>query len=131
FFFQAEDDIRDFHVTGVQTCALPILERRRCDLGPAALPGDVKLPDSSRVRKRLFCSATFSPYAVLEDFPHGRLARYPAISCGSKARRSKKRSAPRSRRPCVEPAPIGASIPPSSFELAPGRGAPEPASAAR
>src|SRR5690606_39654978 len=23
-FFQAEDDIRDFHVTGVQTCALPI-----------------------------------------------------------------------------------------------------------
>src|SRR5690606_40973188 len=34
FFFQAEDGIRDFHVTGVQTCALPILlpsmiERRR------------------------------------------------------------------------------------------------------
>src|SRR5690606_16913309 len=24
FFFQAEDGIRDFHVTGVQTCALPI-----------------------------------------------------------------------------------------------------------
>src|SRR5690606_41808701 len=32
FFFQAEDGIRDFHVTGVQTCALPIsqrLQRRR------------------------------------------------------------------------------------------------------
>src|SRR5690606_40456972 len=28
-FFQAEDGIRDFHVTGVQTCALPI-----CQLGP-------------------------------------------------------------------------------------------------
>src|SRR5690606_40547243 len=27
FFFQAEDGIRDFHVTGVQTCALPILFR--------------------------------------------------------------------------------------------------------
>src|SRR5207302_4977945 len=26
FFFQAEDGIRDFHVTGVQTCALPILK---------------------------------------------------------------------------------------------------------
>src|SRR5690606_16576137 len=26
FFFQAEDGIRDFHVTGVQTCALPIWE---------------------------------------------------------------------------------------------------------
>src|SRR5690606_39924420 len=29
FFFQAEDGIRDFHVTGVQTCALPISQ----DLG--------------------------------------------------------------------------------------------------
>src|SRR5690625_6149272 len=27
FFFQAEDGIRDGHVTGVQTCALPILSR--------------------------------------------------------------------------------------------------------
>src|SRR5690606_34953314 len=26
FFFQAEDGIRDFHVTGVQTCALPIYD---------------------------------------------------------------------------------------------------------
>src|SRR5690606_39800255 len=28
FFFQAEDGIRDFHVTGVQTCALPISSQR-------------------------------------------------------------------------------------------------------
>src|SRR5947209_17754116 len=28
FFFQAEDGIRDIGVTGVQTCALPILRRR-------------------------------------------------------------------------------------------------------
>src|SRR5690606_12557816 len=27
FFFQAEDGIRDFHVTGVQTCALPISDQ--------------------------------------------------------------------------------------------------------
>src|SRR5690606_39899557 len=27
--FQAEDGIRDFHVTGVQTCALPISEQMR------------------------------------------------------------------------------------------------------
>src|SRR5690606_39894767 len=27
-FCQAEDGIRDFHVTGVQTCALPILQGR-------------------------------------------------------------------------------------------------------
>src|SRR5690606_40668053 len=31
FFFRAEDGIRDFHVTGVQTCALPIWF-------PAAIP---------------------------------------------------------------------------------------------
>ena len=41
FFFQAEDGIRDYKVTGVQTCALPIcvlffvlavlVERRRAD----------------------------------------------------------------------------------------------------
>src|SRR5690606_40470922 len=30
FFFQAEDGIRDFHVTGVQTCALPILQATGC-----------------------------------------------------------------------------------------------------
>src|SRR5256885_11770478 len=29
FFFQAEDGIRDYKVTGVQTCALPISERMR------------------------------------------------------------------------------------------------------
>src|SRR5690606_41030294 len=31
----AEDGIRDFHVTGVQTCALPILERM---FAPVTLP---------------------------------------------------------------------------------------------
>src|SRR5690606_40301917 len=30
FFFQAEDGIRDFHVTGVQTCALPISFQTFC-----------------------------------------------------------------------------------------------------
>src|SRR3984893_2039806 len=29
FFFQAEDGIRDGHVTGVQTCALPISQYRK------------------------------------------------------------------------------------------------------
>src|SRR5690606_39700027 len=32
FFFQAEDGIRDFHVTGVQTCALPISLATRPDI---------------------------------------------------------------------------------------------------
>src|SRR2546430_12705565 len=32
FFFQAEDGIRDLTVTGVQTCALPILPQSRVEL---------------------------------------------------------------------------------------------------
>src|SRR5690606_41114463 len=38
FFFQAEDGIRDFHVTGVQTCALPISTMR--SRAPNIPPGD-------------------------------------------------------------------------------------------
>src|SRR5256885_12254596 len=37
FLFQAEDGIRDYKVTGVQTCALPIFDRRRA-LRPAPEP---------------------------------------------------------------------------------------------
>src|SRR5256885_4610593 len=66
FFFQAEDGIRDYKVTGVQTCALPISagadvlagarpargtvepRRRGVDRGPArqpaALPGVLRAP---------------------------------------------------------------------------------------
>src|SRR5690606_41127195 len=43
FFFQAEDGIRDFHVTGVQTYALPICQRRVAgklpDRSTRTLPG--------------------------------------------------------------------------------------------
>src|SRR5690606_24317916 len=37
-FFQAEDGIRDFHVTGVQTCALPIFPHREYSI--ASVPGE-------------------------------------------------------------------------------------------
>src|SRR5688500_20180024 len=37
FFFQAEDGIRDYKVTGVQTCALPIYHRpRRAHVRPSS-----------------------------------------------------------------------------------------------
>src|SRR5690349_23405425 len=38
FFFQAEDGIRDLYVTGVQTCALPILSRKRRKPEPTTDP---------------------------------------------------------------------------------------------
>src|SRR5690606_39879613 len=53
FFFQAEDGIRDFHVTGVQTCALPIylgpigangLANARDFMAPVAAYEDVEGP---------------------------------------------------------------------------------------
>src|SRR5207302_3044756 len=47
FFFQAEDGIRDFHVTGVQTCALPILRSPgavEARLAREALPEEITRP---------------------------------------------------------------------------------------
>src|SRR5256885_7507855 len=48
FFFQAEDGIRDYKVTGVQTCALPIYFIGRCLVAVerdsvAHLPGNVQV----------------------------------------------------------------------------------------
>src|SRR5204862_4550236 len=40
FFFQAEDGIRDLYVTGVQTCALPILRPESAARGAAAAGAD-------------------------------------------------------------------------------------------
>src|SRR5207253_4894652 len=66
FFFQAEDGIRDGHVTGVQTCALPICIaahgtyddlsdhseafRRLAGLSPAGSPRPVALVPGSGTR---------------------------------------------------------------------------------
>src|SRR5690606_40123539 len=47
FFFQAEDGIRDFHVTGVQTCALPIFVK---DFVAALRRGTPAEPVVRRVR---------------------------------------------------------------------------------
>src|SRR5256885_6656618 len=51
FFFQAEDGIRDYKVTGVQTCALPIFRASRgdtrgavCEKCHARLANAMKVP---------------------------------------------------------------------------------------
>src|SRR5436309_13058405 len=49
FFFQAEDGIRDFHVTGVQTCALPISPTWR---GAASRSGSLSRLHSARMSDR-------------------------------------------------------------------------------
>src|SRR5690606_40061752 len=60
FFFQAEDGIRDFHVTGVQTCALPIsLPVVAHGLrGAAQAVNHVQVVIRSKVGKKLAITAT-------------------------------------------------------------------------
>src|SRR5215467_4213927 len=71
FFFQAEDGIRDYKVTGVQTCALPIFEHHVLDLvGRQRITqsggvdgvgeGDVGRSEERRVGKE--CRSRWSPY---------------------------------------------------------------------
>src|SRR5690606_39776569 len=48
FFFQAEDGIRDFHVTGVQTCALPICVLAQGGRVGALLPARVAQAEGQR-----------------------------------------------------------------------------------
>src|SRR5688500_19981088 len=52
FFFQAEDGIRDYKVTGVQTCALPIFERPVEHLAPIRHPVPVRIAKVVNVRNR-------------------------------------------------------------------------------
>src|SRR5690606_41155979 len=59
FVFQAEDGIRDFHVTGVQTCALPIY------LG-GAMPQAVHRPTLYEVQISL-AIMVFKPLALSMD----------------------------------------------------------------
>src|SRR5207253_4242466 len=63
FFFQAEDGIRDGHVTGVQTCALPISRvirnwpRSRSRLWASSMATSARVP----------CTRSRKPSAVLTD----------------------------------------------------------------
>src|SRR5256885_12173662 len=65
FFFQAEDGIRDYKVTGVQTCALPITQQaapsvRQADAANAASP-HAPVPASSAVAAVAPTAAAASP----------------------------------------------------------------------
>src|SRR5215510_3554548 len=89
FFFQAEDGIRDGHVTGVQTCALPISGRRGDKITPPAAQQnqgasmDFTLPpeiEDLRVRTRAFIEEHVLPlesdpasFSEHENIPHDLL----------------------------------------------------------
>src|SRR5690625_6586147 len=68
FFFQAEDGIRDGHVTGVQTCALPILvpgaihsDLIRPGLPTATHSTSARPTRSSRLRVKRCATVTVAP----------------------------------------------------------------------
>src|SRR5215475_14997561 len=74
FFFQAEDGIRDFHVTGVQTCALPIFEQQESISVPAELvPGRgesfvLRVRGDSMIEEQI----RDGDYVVVESRPEAR-----------------------------------------------------------
>src|SRR5947209_15565600 len=70
FFFQAEDGIRDIGVTGVQTCALPILPRR--------LKRSVHTSPQAKARNHYLCNSNRKKEAVsLRILQRGGVASIP------------------------------------------------------
>src|SRR5690606_39788176 len=89
-FFQAEDGIRDFHVTGVQTCALPI------SLSPPS--SSCSVPIGHNIHKPLLSSSpSLSPriaplpmlrnIILLSKLIAGQVHRSHCLSCRSEERR--------------------------------------------
>src|SRR5256885_7602573 len=76
FFFQAEDGIRDYKVTGVQTCALPILRMCRPD---KALWTTATAPQSCTARSTLALR-----------WPSTRTTRSAKLVCGSRSQISRR-----------------------------------------
>src|SRR5690606_40521669 len=74
-FFQAEDGIRVFHVTGVQTCALPISAGRRRSSSTRTWPARRAVPAAPSTgrgfrassRSRLSCPADSTPETWLRS----------------------------------------------------------------
>src|SRR5205807_5129119 len=88
FFFQAEDGIRDYKVTGVQTCALPICRpsagicdvAENCTGSSAGCPSDAFQPSSTQ------CRAAAGACDVAENCT-GSSANCPADAVRSEERR--------------------------------------------
>src|SRR5690606_39867592 len=93
FFFQAEDGIRDFHVTGVQTCALPISSLHRRLVEGQLLPlqtalqirAEVDSVDAIREMVMNGAWATIMPISVFSKIHDREIGR---ASCREREQRS-------------------------------------------
>src|SRR5256885_13275119 len=82
FFFQAEDGIRDYKVTGVQTCALPI------SIALASLP----TPRAASSAGTGFCLASATAFTTWASVPASSLGRTMALlATGIRRSRSEER----------------------------------------
>src|SRR5690606_40733901 len=79
FFFQAEDGIRDFHVTGVQTCALPIFS-----IGTR----DALIDDSLFMHARWITAGNKAELAIYPGGAHGFIAFPGALAAAEIGRAS-------------------------------------------
>src|SRR5690606_40046313 len=87
FFFQAEDGRRDFHVTGVQTCALPIWIRKVRPSLSRVVSSDstgksVPVAIASALRASTVCMN-----GVVMSFPPGRVGYAIHLTRGASKRR--------------------------------------------
>src|SRR5580658_1827946 len=70
FFFQAEDGIRDYKVTGVQTCALPIfpeMAQTNSDDANAANGGEMPQFEKGQLRKEIEDAIWSQPKGFVTD----------------------------------------------------------------
>src|SRR5207253_6936155 len=74
-FFQAEDGIRDGHVTGVQTCALPI--SRSTAFAPRPATNPIRRPGYRQERRPTPVCAPFPEIAPRTAAPSTRLGTIP------------------------------------------------------
>src|SRR5690625_6389807 len=78
FFFQAEDGIRDGHVTGVQTCALPICDEVRDRIHIVTAPsGKRNLPKVQIVGNPEVLERRQA--VLIDGIPEAELSGYPSI----------------------------------------------------
>src|SRR5690625_7531264 len=96
FFFQAEDGIRDGHVTGVQTCALPILGQA---ITVVATAGPVAVAVGAH---QLGYRGAFGPRDIARRLAHATAA--PREYLAAARRRARARRLPAFRRKDRHPA---------------------------
>src|SRR5439155_15400714 len=82
FFFQAEDGIRDGHVTGVQTCALPIFY-----VTSSTVPYPPDVPFEKRVQAWDISKPVVIPQAIVAAEQYDRIIRLVARGIRSEERR--------------------------------------------